>query len=441
MNRKQRYFMAIFTEIKDIIAQSLQEMSGEDALDNIDGNKLVDVGKTITTGWSSTDFETCFGKIIDKVQKTIFHNDEFNKDLPILKNWSNYHGMLEKIRVETPDFTEINRFDLANYTPDVFSVSLPTVSAKYYNDKGKFDLKLTVQGTKGEYLKTAFNSETEMNKFIAYIFESVTKKLNMAKYQLQQLTICEAISEIFLNNTNINLLALYKTAFPSATTSSSNWKTDKDFLKFARTIINKYPNRFKYPSMLYNVGGYTNVTDKLHFFVNSEFVTALDSYLYADTYHENYLKDKDSEIDVFEVMPYWQGIGTADDERMKIDFIPSSQGAATSPDVREEIVEDNIVGVMFDDRALFATLSDMRIDAIYNPEIEATNYFYHCDTGKAIDLNENIVVFNISDFNPVYLTTEPLDYDKTDNKYYTRTNGTYAKSTSDFAKGWYYVAV
>lgn len=429
--------MSFYKELKNLLAQSIAETAGESAVTAIDGENLVDVGRTITSTWDSDLFDSCYKTFIDKCNKQIFHNDEFNADeLSIMKEFSEYGGILEKSRVVAPDLEEVDRFDLNNYTPSVFDVNLPSVYTKYYNKYGKYDLKVTLQnaaGTNEPYLKTAFSSEANLNKFFGAIITAVKESFDIYKYQLSLLALDNAIAEVVKVNRQINLLSLYKLAFPSATTTSANYMTDKEFIRFATMIMRKYPKRLKSPSILYNNDGFMNISKNLSFYVSDDFMTAVDTYLLADTFNADKLKIND-----ITTIAYWQGTGTSDDERLKIDIIPASEGEATTPDTRTEIVENNVIGVLFDERAIACTATALRIKKIENPQAEFINNFYHAETGWLNDLSENIVVFTVNDYAAVYLDTEPADWDKTDNVYYAVSAGTYTKVNDDFAEGWYF---
>lgn len=156
--------------------------------------------------------------------------------------------------------------------------------------------------------------------------------------------------------------------------------------------IAKYKKYVAQASAKYNAGNYITFTpaDKLKFIANTEFAKAMDAYLYADTYHNEFV-----ELKGYAEVPFWQGSGTNDDERLSVEVTvsyPTESGTATA-----SVENDGVLAVMFDDEAAAVCNENYRTTSIYNPRGEYTNYFYKYDAMFMNDVEENCVVFTIKD--------------------------------------------
>ena len=217
-------------------------------------------------------------------------------------------------------------------------------------------------------------------------------KMTLCNDGLIMATIANLMGQKFRLGANVNLLEAYKAVNGSATVTAANALVDKEFLRFASKTIAQYKKYLATASTLYNGDGtssYLTFTpaDRLKFIANTEFSKSLDAYLYSDTYHNEFVN-----LPGYEEVAFWQGTGTSNDDRLKIDVTVDDGSTGT------EIVRDGILAVMFDDEAAAVCNQNFRVTSAYNGRGEYTNYFYKWDAMYMNDLLENCVVFNISDY-------------------------------------------
>lgn len=166
---------------------------------------------------------------------------------------------------------------------------------------------------------------------------------------------------------------------------------NKDFLKFASLVIKKYQARITKMSTLFNQGSkarFTNTND-LHTVLLSDFADSAEVYLMSDTYHNDTVS-----LPQHETVPYWQGSGkTYDFNDVSSIKVKISNGSKTTKDVTQA----GIVGVMFDTNALGVSNLNQRTTTSYNARAEFYTNFYKMDAGYFNDLNENFIVFYVSD--------------------------------------------
>ena len=377
----------------------IDQVTGAKAVAAEDLSDIVDIGKTVLdyTGQSNTNYDSFMRNLIDQVGKIMFVDRVYTSQAPnILKDGFEYGSILEKVRCEVPDARDNATWDLFNYPqnggdayPDPFELSKPSATAKFYNSKATYEIPITLTDVQ---LKESFQSAAQFGSFISMIENRIRMKMTLCNDGLIMATIANLMGQKFRLGANVNLLEAYKTVNASATVTAATALVDKEFLRFASKTIAQYKKYLATASTLYNGDGsssYLTFTpaDRLKFIANTEFSKSLDAYLYSDTYHNEFVN-----LPGYEEVAFWQGTGTSNDDRLKIDVTVDDGSTGT------EIVRDGILAVMFDDEAAAVCNQNFRVTSAYNGRGEYTNYFYKWDAMYMNDLLENCVVFNISDY-------------------------------------------
>lgn len=383
------------TETTGIIDQT----TGAAPVANEDLSNIVDIGKAILdyTGESNENKDSFMRNLIDQVGKITIVNRTYVSQAPnILKDSWEYGSIMQKVRVTVPEVRENATWDLFNYPkeneayPDPFELSKPGATAKFYNSKNTYEIPITLTDYQ---LREAFQSAAQFGSFIAAIENRIRMKQTLCNDGLIMATIDNLIGVTLSGHGGkvVNLLALYNGA--SGTLTAAEALTDTEFLRFAAMTIAKYKKYVAQASAKYNAGNYITFTpaDKLKFIANTEFVKAMDAYLYADTYHNEFV-----ELKGYSEVPFWQGSGTNDAERLSVEVTVSyitDQGATATASVEN----DGVLAVMFDEEAAAVCNENYRTTSIYNPRGEYTNYFYKYDAMFMNDVEENCIVFTIKD--------------------------------------------
>ena len=390
------------TQLKDILNGAvgttgiIDQTTGEAPVANEDLSNIVDIGKAVLdyTGASNDNFDSFMRNLIDQVGKITIVNRTYVSQAPnILKDSWEYGSIMQKVRVSVPDVRDNASWDLFNYPktggdayPDPFELSKPGAKAKFYNSKNTYEIPITLADYQ---LKEAFQSASQFGAFIAAIENRIRMKQTLCNDGLIMATIDNLIGLTLSGNggKTINLLTAYNTIAPSTITADKAL-TDTEFLRFAAMTIAKYKKYVAQASAKYNAGNYITFTpaDKLKFIASTEFAKAMDAYLYADTYHNEFV-----ELNGYNEVPFWQGSGTADGDRLTIDVSVDVNGVAT------EVKNTGVLAVMFDDEAAAVCNENYRTTSIYNPRGEYTNYFYKYDAMFMNDVEENCIVFTIKD--------------------------------------------
>lgn len=377
------------TQLKDIVNSATSEVLGKTDVVNDDLSNLVDVGNEI---FNSDNVDNYVKKLIDRIGQVIFVNRLYAGGVPsvLMDSWE-YGSVVEKISADMPEADENDSWQLKNgqtYSQDTFYQ--PKVSAKFFNSKVTFDVKLSFTT---EQVKESFSNVNELNGFISMLETGVKNSMTVKLDGLIMRTINNMTGQI-LNRANgmqkVNLLTEYNAA-SGQTLTANKALMDKDFLKFASLTIKKYQARITKMSTLFNAGGKARftTTDNLHTVLLSDFADSAEVYLLSDTYHNDTVS-----LPNHETVPYWQGSGKsyAFDDVSKIDVKIDAGNKTPKP-----VTQTGILGVMFDTNALGVSNLNQRTTTSYNARAEFYTNYYKMDAGYFNDLNENFVVFYIAD--------------------------------------------
>lgn len=377
------------TQLKEIVNSATSEVLGKTDVVNDDLSNLVDVGNEI---FDTDNVDNYVKKLIDRIGQVIFVNRLYAGGVPsvLMDSWE-YGSVVEKISADMPEADENDSWNLQNgqtYSQDTFYQ--PKVSAKFFNSKVTFDVKLSFTT---EQVKESFSNVNELNGFISMLETGVKNSMTVKLDSLIMRTINNMTGQI-LNSANglqkVNLLSEYNTA-SGQNLSANKALMDKDFLKFASLTIKKYQARITKMSTLFNAGGKARftTTDNLHTVLLSDFADSAEVYLMSDTYHNDTVS-----LPNHETVPYWQGSGKsyAFNDISKID-VKIDAGNKTP----KQVTQTGILGVMFDTNALGVSNLNQRTTTSYNARAEFYTNYYKMDAGYFNDLNENFVVFYIAD--------------------------------------------
>ena len=377
------------TQLKDIVNNVTSEVLGKENVLAEDLSNLVDVGNEII---DSENVDNYVKKLIDRIGKVIFVNRLYAGGVPsvLMDSWE-FGSIVEKISADMPDAEENDSWQLQDgqtYSQDTFYQ--PKVSAKFFNSKVTFDVKLSFTT---EQVKESFASVNELNAFLSMLETGVKNSMTVKLDGLIMRTINNFTGQIINSGQamqKVNLLADYNTA-TGQTLKANKALLDKDFLKYASLVIKKYQARITKMSTLFNQGGkarFTNIND-LHTVLLSDFADSAEVYLMSDTYHNDTVS-----LPQHETVPYWQGSGkNYDFNSISSIDVKINAGNKTA----KEIKQTGIVGVMFDTNALGVSNLNQRTTTAYNARAEFYTNFYKMDAGYFNDLNENFVVFYIAD--------------------------------------------
>lgn len=366
-----------------------------------DLSNIVDIGNAI---YDASKVDNYVKALINQVGKIYFDDRIYKgRGASVLRDAWEFGSVLEKIHVELPVASENETWELTDgesYDPNVFYK--PTVTVKFYNSKRTFEIPMSITE---KQIKESFQSAQQLNAFVTSIMNAVDKAMSLRIEGLVMRTVNNFIGETMYdefnagaygNNTGvraINLLYKYNhevldpTAQGYTALKASEALYSKEFYRFAAKEMGLVEDRLTSMSTLFNIGGKERFTPKdlLHVMLLSDFVKGSETYLEADTFHNEFVA-----LPKGETVPYWQGSGQAYEfgSVSKINVDTASGHTVTLT---------GVLGIMFDHDAVAVCNEDRRVTSNYNAKAEFTNYFNKFDCAYLNDLNENFVVFYIAD--------------------------------------------
>ena len=369
------------------------EVLGTTNLVKEDLTGIVDMGTEV---FNQNAVDNYVKSLVNHIGKVIFVNRPYAGKVPsVLMDAWEFGSVLEKISADIPQATENESWSLTDgqeYKQDVFHK--PTVTAKFFNSKVTFEVPVSITE---KQVKESFSNAEQLNGFLSMIYSAVDKSMTIKADALIMRTINNMVAETFKadataftggdyskasTNRCVNLLKLYNDKFGTKLTPQTAI-LNADFIRFASYTIGMYADRLGSISTLFNIGGKARFTgsDMLHLVLLTDFAKGADTYLYSDTYHNEFVA-----LGKHETVPCWQASGQSYSFN---DVSTIEVKTASGTDVKVT----GVIGVMFDRDALGVSNLDRRVTSNYNAKAEFFNNYFKFDAGYFNDTNENFVVF------------------------------------------------
>ena len=374
-------------QIYPLVNEATNEALGVEGLVQEDLGNIVEVGKAV---FNANAMDKYVKALVNRIGKIIFVNRVYEGSAPsvLMDGWE-YGSVMQKVSMGLPEATENETWELTDgqsYDPHIFHAPKGVV-AKYYNKYVTFEIDMSFTENQ---LKMSFNSVTELNGFISMLYTQVENSMTVKLDELIRRTINNMIAETVHTNNGaraINLLTLYKSAYPSDTTiTAATALNNPDFIRFAAYIIKVTHGRMRTMSTVFNEGNQPRhtPTDMSHIVLLEDFASGADVFLQSNTFH-----DELSALPTAERVPYWQGSGTS--------YAFADVSKINVKTAGGNVVEQGgILGVMFDRWALGVANIERKVTSQYTPNAEFFTNFYKYKAAYFNDFNENFVVFFVA---------------------------------------------
>ena len=374
-------------QIYPLVNEATNEALGVEGLVQEDLGNIVEVGKAV---FNANAMDKYVKALVNRIGKIIFVNRVYEGSAPsvLMDGWE-YGSVMQKVSMGLPEATENETWELTDgqsYDPHIFHAPKGVV-AKYYNKYVTFEIDMSFTE---EQLKMSFNSVTELNGLISMLYTQVENSMTVKLDELIRRTINNMIAETVHTNNGaraINLLTLYKSAYPADTTiTAATALNNKDFIRFAAYIIKVTHGRMRTMSTVFNEGNQPRhtPTDMSHIVLLEDFASGADVFLQSDTFHNEL-----SALPTAERVPYWQGSGTS--------YAFADVSKINVKTAAGNVVEQGgILGVMFDRWALGVANIERKVTSQYTPNAEFFTNFYKYKAAYFNDFNENFVVFFVA---------------------------------------------
>lgn len=378
--------MATVNQIYALVNDAAAEALGSKAIAVKDTGTLVSLGDVVLS--SDTNKEQFYKALVDRIGRTVIAIRAYMpKSRAVKRDEMDWGVIYQKISYKARKAVENPSWE-ADTQADPFDVEIQTEAVqKLFSVIGTYSYEDSIPDYQ---LFTAFANAQAMGAYISGIYTNMDNSLAIAEENLANLAVSTNIAGVIAKGKATqkrNLLAEYNELTEAGLTVESCLR-NLDFLKYATREIKTVIDNMTQMSVLYNSEDIPRHTpnDRAVVEILGLFASATDTYLQADTYHNDMVK-----LPNYEKVVYWQGAGTS------FAFEDVSKINITNAHIQEDAVEQGgILAFVHDIDSAASIIYRRRSHSIYNPRAERYNIFEKADKGFAVDLSENAVVFYIA---------------------------------------------
>ena len=370
-----------------------------------DTASFISFGREVLASDSNKD--SCYQALVDRIGRTIVLYERLvRKNLVERMDTMQFGAILQT--VETRDIANANKNNSwiygSTYTEvieqqDPFGVMKrdgTSILVQYFSKRATWEIDKKVWDVQ---LNDAFTNEATFSAFVEMIFQDMYNAMTLAENDLQHGVISTAIASAIHAATKKsdavptmarNLLKEYNTLTNAGLTVATAL-INKEFLRYCAKEILLVTKKMRDPSTLYNELRATKWHESPQVRLLTNYATASDAYLSADTYHKELVALPD-----YDTVNFWQARGTKDDfETVSTVNIKVHEGDedTTGTDVKQS----GVIAYVCDPRRQGYMFDRIRTKSIYNPASECTDYFHKADQGFFINRARCGVVFYIAE--------------------------------------------
>ena len=372
-------------------------MDATAVLAGLDNGVLLDVGKDVTD--TSATVEGFSKALCDVLYRLDILVTEYEPQMvQLYKMSAEWGGWLERV---TFDFNNIiddpmfNLTDGTSYADIEHKFYQPKVTAKLFTEAKSIAIPISMQI---DDIRTAFQSMEQYNNFVSGVRAQIVNQMSYLM-DLYALTIARGaicVSCGVLNNA-VHLVTEGKakgilTAEDTAESAQNNSK----FMAYCMERIANVAGYFKRPSKAFNNGSIVTWARKVNLALINDFVNANTYRNLATTFNQQLLK-----LPEFDTVTAWQGTKsdsgtfTFDDLTTVIAKDPNNKLGFKSKcnEVTGDYTVKNVIGLMYDDRALGVTILNTKTTSSYTGATDHTNTFDHLRLNAVLDSSFNMVAF------------------------------------------------
>lgn len=381
-----------------------------------DGSNITDAGVAVANWLTSSNVNTYAKAIMDKVGLQIFIEDEddLGDEFDIRKTSLDAGSIVEMVLFKDGDWTDNTSWDeivsnsetAAPTFDEMFGYHPIEADSVYFNKK--VTIASEVYTDTHLQLKSAMLTRTGIVTFYNAVEQRWRNKLIQLKKKLKKMQVCSLIADKFIANSGVfNLLGLYNAEQAAGSKLSKTVAMkNPDFLRWAKAYIEILRENLRERTALYNPDGYVGAVPRARqkALLYAPFAEYLAVNLYSGTFHDDYVK-----LGGFDNVGYWQAQGgMSDDVKMQINLKTPTNSAAA-------VVVNGVLGVIFDDRAIFQVDENPRTVVQPNNMSEWNNVQHKLDVSLYYTTALNSVVLLLDDYDYDAATStaasEPANWD------------------------------
>lgn len=380
------------------------EIIGAENITVKDTASFISFGRTVMATDNNKD--SCYQALADRIGRTIVLYEQLvRKNLVERMDTMQFGAVLQTIETKSIANAKQNNSWIYGATSNVIEQQNPfdvmksddtDLLVQYFSRRGTWEIDKKIYDIQ---MNDGFTNETTMSAFVEMIFQDMYNAMTLAENDLQHGVISTAIASAIHAGTKEtspiptmarNLLHEYNTLTNAGLTVSTAL-INKEFLRYCAKEILLVTKKMRDPSIFYNELGATKWHESPQVRLLTNYATASDAYLSADTYHKELVALPD-----YDTVNFWQARGTTDDFTTVSSVnikVHEGDADATGTDVSQS----GVIAYVCDPRRQGYMFDRIRTKSIYNPASECTDYFHKADQGFFINRARCGVVFYIAE--------------------------------------------
>jgi hypothetical protein len=386
----------LINQITNVVNDAVKDALGtSESITALDSSNIVALGKKIS---DMDAYEPFFKSLANRIAKTVYFVRSYSgSDRHILRDEHDYGAFIQKVYYKMPEAVDNPTYNFSGSDSKFQQVSpfdvetTVEVTSMVFGGQGTWSVEIV---RPLEQVKQAFTSPSAMASFIDGIYVTVDNAYEFEMERIVALADNTAMASAIAGGQGRNLLAEYNTAH-SATLTPAQALESADFLKYASMEINRTVDNMSKMTTVFNAKKYETFTpkDRLIMEMLSQFASASDMYLQADTFHNELVK-----LPNFEKVPYWQ--------RHDKDF---SFSACSSISIKNTqlanvgtigedgaFAQSGIIAFVHDEENVAAYFGERHSWEMMNPRSDVMIHGEKARKGFAVDDHANAVVFYIA---------------------------------------------
>ena len=386
----------LINQITNVVNDAVKDALGtSDSITALDSSNIVALGKKIS---DMDAYEPFFKSLANRIARTVYFVRSYSgSDRHILRDEHDYGAFIQKVYYKMPEAVDNPTYNFSGSDSKFQQVSpfdvetTVEVTSMVFGGQGTWSVEIV---RPLEQVKQAFTSPSAMASFIDGIYVTVDNAYEFEMERIVALADNTAMASAIAGGQGRNLLKEYNTAHTTTLTPAQALES-ADFLKYASMEINRTVDNMSKMTTVFNAKKYETFTpkDRLIMEMLSQFASASDMYLQADTFHNELVK-----LPNFEKVPYWQ--------RHDKDF---SFSACSSISIKNTqlanvgtigedgaFTQSGIIAFVHDEENVAAYFGERHSWEMMNPRSDVMIHGEKARKGFAVDDHANAVVFYIA---------------------------------------------
>lgn len=277
----------------------------------------------------------------------------------------------------------------------------PKVQAKLYKKAHACMVALT---TMYDQLFTAFKGVSELNSFLAGLYNSVENTLQLKAEIYAKMTVSVGIAKSFANGNAIDLreVAIAEGVTDAATADAATLIKDQKFQRIMLETISNTKDYIQDYTAYYNNGDMATFASDPRTILLSQAAKAAKFGVRANTYNENLLGIGD-----FDTVTMWQAAKSSSSDTAynfasasSIDLTKTAAveiGLLSDLSEKTHWAQSGIIGVTYDRLAMGITVDKRKVTTNYAASRDTSNSFYHALINYVVNDSYPIVTYYISE--------------------------------------------